>query len=275
MRPKAVLSDCDGVIWVESEAIPGSVEALNEIEEMGIRRILVSNNSTRTRVEYMAITKNFGLSGITQDCIFSSGFACALYLRNHDMLRVFVIGSPALIEEIRLAGITVFTNALSPEEETNGIEAIVVSKSPKFGYEELKYSIYLYHKFRCPLIGTNPDPTVPAPNGTVTMGSGSFVACFEMALGTKATIIGKPCEPMFETVLKFLNCTADQVIMIGDRLCTDIQFASRHGARSVLVLSGIDQMNDVEKIPESDRPTYVLRSLADVVPLLRAMPAEA
>jgi ribonucleotide monophosphatase NagD (HAD superfamily) len=61
-------------------------------------------------------------------------------------------------------------------------------------------------------------------------------------------------------------------MMVGDRLCTDIRFATSHNARSVLVLTGIDRAIDVENTTLSDRPTFVLESLAAIVPLLKGMP---
>jgi ribonucleotide monophosphatase NagD (HAD superfamily) len=76
---------------------------------------------------------------------------------------------------------------------------------------------------------------------------------------------------MFEAALRRVNATPDEVMMVGDRLCTDIQFATRQGARSVLVLTGIEKQSDVDQAPEEERPTFVRNSLADVLPLLQEM----
>jgi 4-nitrophenyl phosphatase len=273
MRPRALLLDCDGVIWLEGEAIPGSVEALNQIGDMGIRRMLVTNNSNHTRADYLRRAERIGLKGFTVDDILSSGVSCTHYLVKHGLSRVISYGSYALLTELQDAGITVLTHPLSSAQEAAGLDAIIVAKSPTFSYAELKYAIYLHKKFKCALIGTNPDFIVPGTGGTTVVGSGSVVACFESALRTRAVIVGKPFTPMFDAALKRVGCRPDEVMMVGDRLCTDIQFANSHGGRSVLVLTGIDRENDVQKAAESDRPTFVRERLADVLPLLQGMEA--
>jgi HAD superfamily hydrolase (TIGR01450 family) len=237
---------------------------------MGIRRILVTNNSNHTREDYLHRVERIGLKGFTLDDILSSGVSCAYYLVNHGLTRVVSYGSYALLKELQHAGITVLNPPLSPEQECAGLDALIVAKSPTFSYTELNYAVYLHKKFKWTAIGTNPDFIVPGPSGAV-VGSGSLVACFESALRTQAVIVGKPFTPMFEAALKRVDCRPDEVMMVGDRLCTDIQFANRHGARSVLVLTGIDRESDVGKAGESDRPTFVRNSLADVLPLLLGM----
>ena len=126
-------------------------------------------------------------------------------------------------------------------------------------------------RYGCSLIGTNPDPNFPMPHGVLIPGSGAMVSAFEAATGRKATVIGKPEDAMFETVLSTLRVSCDDVLMVGDRIVTDVAFASRHGARSVLVLSGVDTREDADRAEERDRPTYVLPSLVEVADMLEEM----
>jgi len=268
-RPKVLLLDGDGVIWIDSTPIPGAIESLNKIHDMGVRLVLVTNNSTKTRAQYLQFMHKLGLDRFSVDDIFSSGFATAHYLRKNGINTVYVSGSNALVEELTQFGIKATT--LSTHKVEDPVQAIVVAKSNNFCFNDLSMAIYLSKTYGCKLIGTNMDPNFPMSHGVLVCGSGAIIATFETALDQKAVMIGKPNEPMFDTVLTSLGVSKDEVIMVGDRIITDINFASSQGARSILVLSGIDTMEDVQNALEHEKPTYVFPSLVQVAEFFENM----
>ncbi|KAH0791764.1 haloacid dehalogenase-like hydrolase family protein [Histomonas meleagridis] len=267
--PKVLLLDGDGVIWIDGTPIEGAINSLNRIRKLGIRLVLVTNNCSKTRSKYLSFMENMGLEGFTVDDIFSSGFATAKYLNSHNISKVFVSGFPGLMDELRLHDIEVHN--IETDSDIIPVDAVVVSKSDTCTFEEIKRGMNIIKNYKCPLIGTNPDPNFPMPHNVLIPGSGSMVRTFETASHKGAIVIGKPEDPMFETVLTTLNVSKDDVMMVGDRIVTDIAFAAQHGARSVLVLSGVDTAEDAERAEERDKPTYVLKSLVEVADLLEEM----
>ncbi|WP_134701620.1 HAD family hydrolase [Ammoniphilus sp. YIM 78166] len=73
---------------------------------------------------------------------------------------------------------------------------------------------------------------------------------------------GKPDIALFEYALGLLNLSKDEVIMVGDKLTTDIMGASRVGMKSVWI-----NRNGLERNPEIT-PTYEIKHLQELMGIL-------
>ena len=58
-----VLTDCDGVLWTGSVAINGSPEVIQALRKLGKKVIYVTNNSTKSRKEYLTKVTELGFGG--------------------------------------------------------------------------------------------------------------------------------------------------------------------------------------------------------------------
>jgi ribonucleotide monophosphatase NagD (HAD superfamily) len=68
---------------------------------------------------------------------------------------------------------------------------------------------------------------------------------------------------MVEITLQGLGLQADDCLMIGDRLETDMLMGKNAGMATALVLTGVTQRED---IPHSSvQPDYTLESVADIL----------
>ena len=73
---------------------------------------------------------------------------------------------------------------------------------------------------------------------------------------------GKPDPSIFQFALSQCNLQADDAIMVGDNLMTDILGASRAGIRSIWI-------NRENKQPDKDiKPSYEITNLEDLFPIL-------
>ncbi len=100
---------------------------------------------------------------------------------------------------------------------------------------------------------------MPIEDGGMLPGTGSIVAAVEAASGRSATVLGKPEEPMMRAAAERLG--RDKVLMIGDRLESDVAGAKSIGWDGALVLTGL-KLTDGLMDPQPDHILTSLQSLA-------------
>ena len=116
------------------------------------------------------------------------------------------------------------------------------------------------------LILPNPDLIYPEGDG-FGFASGSVALIFESALALRYpdrpdlrfTRLGKPHPAIFREA--FRRSGTMDMVMIGDQVETDIRGANDFGIASALIGTGISAY-DVSRLSKSDRPDYLIESLA-------------
>jgi HAD superfamily hydrolase (TIGR01450 family) len=223
-----VVCDLDGVLFRGPQPVPGAGVALQRLSAMGCQLLYATNNSTRTAAEVAAtITERTG-HRVSPGDVVTSGMATAHHLRG-SVTTAFVIGGAGLPPTLQHAGIEVV------EGDAVSVDAVVVGLDRDLSYGKLATAC-LAVRAGARLVATNADPTFPSPRGLVP-GAGSLVAAVERATGREAEVCGKPHEPMAHLVTELAE--HDQIVMIGDRIETDIRFGIANGWRTVLVLTGV------------------------------------
>ena len=101
------------------------------------------------------------------------------------------------------------------------------------------------------LIATNDDPTLPWEGGKVLPGAGTVIAALERCSGVRAKVLGKPKPYTTFIAAREMGLEPKDILMIGDRLDTDIAAGRAAGCSVAMVLSG-----DMKDPGEEDLPTY-------------------
>ena len=233
IRPKVVLCDLDGVVWLAHQPIPGTVQAIASLREAGIRVVFVTNNSFSTYEEQVAALGSIGIPA--EGDIVTSAMSAATAMKSG--WRVLVCGGRGLIEEIGRVTNDVVV-AYNEPMAAGDFDAVVVGFHREFNYQVLTDALTAV-RGGAVLIGSNDDPTYPTPNGPIP-GGGSILAAIEKASGVTPTVTGKPYGPMAKLVRELCGDVApEEMVMIGDRSDTDGGFAKVLGARFAMVLSGV------------------------------------
>ncbi|NJE25903.1 HAD family hydrolase [Thermococcus sp. MV5] len=257
-----IIFDMDGVIYRGKEAVDGTKEVIEFLKSTKIPFVFLTNNSTRNARMYREKLREMGIE-VEEERIITSGYATAHYLKKHfEKGNVFVIGGEGLREELKSIGWPVITLE-EVREKWRDVKYVVVGLDPKLTYEKLKYGC-LAIRNGAKFIGTNPDTTYPSEEG-ILPGAGSIIAALKVSTEKEPLIIGKPYEPVFEVVKEKLK--ADEIWVVGDRLDTDIAFAKKIGAKAIMVLTGVNTLEDIEK--SEVKPDIVLPSIRELLEYIK------
>jgi 4-nitrophenyl phosphatase len=232
-----LIVDMDGVLYRGQDSLPGAREFLVYLGEAGVPFILATNNSTLTPGQYVARLARLGMH-VTEDRILTSGQASALHLARAAPpgTRVYAIGEDGLFSALREQGF---------ELAERDVQYVVVGLDRQLTWDKLKVAA-LAIRAGATFVGTNPDTTLPTEEGLVP-GNGAILGALEAATGVAPLIIGKPQPTLLQLAMHKMGVTREGTAIIGDRLETDILAGKRAGITTVLVLSGIATLQELER----------------------------
>lgn len=235
---KTYLIDLDGTMYRGNSNIPGAIEFIDYCLSNQIPFCFLTNNATRTKKENVEHMLKLGFHGIEEHHFFTSAMACAKYLSKLNQgNKAYYIGQAGLEEALVNEGFVI---------DDENPDFVVVGLDKQGTYE--KYSKALQLCIRgAKLVGTNDDRLL-AHGDTFMVGNGSVVAMFEYATGQKSPKIGKPHSPILLEALDYFNLKKDEVVLIGDNLETDILLGVNNQVETILVLGGVHDRNDIERL---------------------------
>jgi glycerol-1-phosphatase len=260
------LLDLDGVVYIGGNAIPGASQALRKASGEGMRLAYVTNNAFRTPAAVAQILTGLGVAATSEDVVTSAQAAARLLAERLPAgAPVLVIGGTGLRIAVRERGLRPVSTAADQPA------AVVQGYAPGIDYSLLAEGS-LAVAAGALFVGSNGDLTLPGPHG-LQPGNGSMLKVISTATGREPLIAGKPEPPLHtESVIR---TGARHPLVVGDRLDTDIEAASRVGADSLLVLTGVTGPAEAVLAPPHQRPTYLAEDLSGLVEPQPAVTAEA
>ena len=258
---KGFIFDLDGTVYVSDQLIPDADRVIQLIREKGRKVVFLSNKPIQTREDYASKLTRLGIP--TQaDEVINSTFVMTNYLKKiAPQARLFVIGEPPFIEELKRAG---FQITDVPKE----IDYVVVAFDRAFDYGKLNIAFQAI-KSGAHFVATNPDRTCPVEGGEIPDCAGMIAAIEAVTEKKVEVIVGKPSPLMIQTVLDVLGLRPEDCILIGDRIETDIKMGKEAGIATGIVLTGVTDEEALKKIKHTpDQPDFVFQSIADVENLL-------
>lgn len=260
-----VLTDCDGVLWLMNNTIPGATEVMNGFKANNKNVFFVTNNSTKSHTQFLEKFHSLGFEASSNEVI-STSFLAAKYVKaNLDPCKqAYIIGSPAIATELDMlnvrhfgvgedylkSSVPQFVESVKLESD---VGAVVVGFDEHLSYPKLfKAASYLKDQ-NVLFVATNTDESFPVAGTDFIMpGTGSIVCAVKTCAGREPFVVGKPSSYICNVLTETNDIDPSKTLMIGDRCNTDILLGKRCGFKTLLVFTGVNSLKDVEEWSKSD-----------------------
>jgi NagD protein len=247
--------DLDGTIYLDDELLPGAGETVRTLRAGGARLAFLTNKPLERGAAYAEKLTRLGVPAAADEVVTSID-ALLDYLASHAPVRAILPVTEPLLEAVLVEH--GYKMARVPEDA----DVVVVAFDRTFDYAKLNRA-YRAVKAGARLIATNPDPWCPTADGGIP-DCAAMLAAIEACTGARAeAIVGKPSEHMARTLLLRLGLPPADVLMVGDRLTTDVGLARKAGFAAALVLTGATTR--AEALGATMAPDLVLASLSELV----------
>lgn len=237
MKKHGLMIDMDGVIYAGEKLIKGGDTFVKRLLKEKIQFTFLSNNSSRSRRQAIEKLEQLGIHGVTEEHIYTSAMATATFLKDEfPGCSAYVLGEGGLLKSLAHAGIR------------------LVDKKPDFVIlgEGHEFDLKMVHQAvdmildGARFIATNRDPT-PRKKGWNNLGIAATAAMIEEGSGREAFVIGKPSPVMMRSASIYMGLKPEQTTVIGDTMETDIIGGLYMGFKTILVLSGIADKEQVNR----------------------------
>jgi HAD superfamily hydrolase (TIGR01450 family) len=266
---RALVLDLDGVVYLEHDPLPGAARAIAALRRRGFHVLFATNNASQTRRGFARRLTAMGIP-CRPDELMNASFAAAARLRRRFPRGsvVFTFGNGGLARELKAAGLApVWCHTRAAWRAFRGtpppVRAVAVAYNASLTFWDL-CAAHLALQRGAELWSCNLDPTYPA-RGMLLPGTGSLARLLETASGQRSRLIGKPDPALFRALLREHGLSPREVLVVGDRADVDLKPAKALGARTALVLTGVDTPAAARRV--GVRPDWIVRDLPALVRL--------
>lgn len=260
----AGLLDLDGVLYRGPDPVEHAADGVAAARAAGLRIAFVTNNASRHPDVVAAHLRELGIPAEPAEVVTSAQAAArtvaAAVPRGSAVL---VLGTDALAETVAAAGLRPVRRIA--EAGPDGVVAVVQGLAGTTSMADLSEATVALRAGALWVAG-NTDATFPSPRGLLP-GNGAFVSLLQSITGLEPVIAGKPDPALHRESLARVQ--SRRPLVVGDRLETDVLGAVRGGADSLLVMTGVTDVEALQAAPSGCRPTYVssdLRGLGQAHP---------
>ena len=248
---ESILFDLDGTVYVGNQVITGASQAIAMLQAKGKNIYFLSNNSSKSKLDYVERHKNIGIECSASQIVLSTDGLIS-HLAHERVDNIHVLGTNSLKKTLLDEGFQI--DSAKPEY-------VVVGYDTELSYQKL-ITACKYINEGTDILATHCDVFCPSEHGPIP-DIGATLEMIRLTTGkSPKKIFGKPASEMVEPLIKAFKLDPNKTLIVGDRLHTDILMSKNLSCYGMLVLSGESTRDQLEN---SDiKPDFVLNSIADL-----------
>lgn len=252
---KYFLFDIDGTLAVDDTLYDGSKELIDHIEAIGGRAFYITNNSVKSRKDYREKFRKWGIETEESQFMTASYATCEYLKRHYADKKLFVLGTPSFVEEVRECGLQV------TEQAETDVDCVVVGFDRTLTYEKTEMACELLFHPEVDYVGTNPDYRCPTAFGFVP-DCGGICEMLKVTVDREPYYVGKPNKDIVSMCMEQVDARKEEVLVVGDRLYTDIACGRNAGVETALVYTGEAKASDLLDTPHM--PDYTFENIREL-----------
>jgi HAD superfamily hydrolase (TIGR01458 family) len=245
---KGIIFDIDGVLEFQGKVYPGAVETLALLRSRGLLIRFLTNSTLKSRLSCTQKLRRSGFEAEKEEVITAS-YAAAVYLKSLHPRSCWVMVERAGLDEFEEFTI----------DDQNPEYVVVGDNRSRFDFTYLNHAVKLLLN-GARLIAMQGE-LLDTSMGDVELNVGAWAGMLERASGKPAMYLGKPNPYNFDLALDSMDLDKSQVIVVGDRIHTDVLGARNSGLRSILVRTG---EFDPKELKGEVRPDFICDSVRDL-----------
>ena len=251
---KYFLFDIDGTLAVDDTLYEGSYDLIKYIEKINGRAFYITNNSVKSRKDYMEKFARWGIE-TDEDQFMTASYATCCYLKeNYSDKKIFVVGTPSFVEELLSFGLNI------TENDMESVDCVVVGFDRSLDYKKVEMACELLTDTSVDYIGTNPDLRCPTGFGFIP-DCGAICNMISAAVDREPYYVGKPNKEIAQICMRQVDEKPEEVIVVGDRLYTDIACGINAGVDTAVVFTGEAKAEDL--VDTQFKPDYEFKNILD------------
>lgn len=250
-----ILFDLDGVFYVGERAIPGAAETLAWVRQREIPHCFLTNTTSKPRSALVHKLARLGLAAHEEEILTPPVAACR-WIATHLDKPVALFVPPATEAEFS-------SLQVAPRVSETPLGAVVIGDlGEAWDYATLNQAFRLLMREPQPeLIALGMTRYWLADDG-LRLDVAPFITALQHATGCEPLVLGKPAAPFFAAALEMIGCRAEEAVMIGDDIKSDVGAALQAGLGSaILVRTGKFKEDDLQT---GIQPDALLDSIADL-----------